>query len=365
MDGPKDAAGRPAGGRRGARRAAGRPADARGQAARQAEGARTVGIKDVARAAGLSITTVSHALNGKGQVSARTRERVRLVAEELGYRPNPAAQVLLSGRTGVIGLAAGHQRSEPWERTYRPYYAAITAGATVEAVDRDYALVVVPVGPGTDLWTRIPMDGLIVVDPIAGDPVIDEALRRGLAVVTDGRPMDPSHAELPYVQSDIVTGIESVMDHLYEAGARRTGLLTGPELDSFTLDSEQTYAAWCATRNLPAAVERTGPGEAARDAARRLLDTHPDAVHALNRTYGEAVLAAARELGLAIPDDLMVTVVDEAEPGAVPALTTLSLDARRVGTMCAAALIDRLTGGEPEPVTVPSRLVPGKSTRWL
>ncbi|GGU97066.1 LacI family transcriptional regulator [Streptomyces litmocidini] len=332
-------------------------------AGRGAEGGRTVGIKDVARAAGLSITTVSHALNGKGQVSTRTRERVRQIAEELGYRPNPAAQVLLSGRTGVIGLAAGHQSSEPWERTYRPYYAAFTAGAMVEAVDRDYALVVVPVGPGTDLWTRIPMDGLIVVDPIAGDPVIDEALRRGLAVVTDGRPIDPAHAGLPYVQSDIVTGIGLVMDHLHDAGARRIGLLSGSELDSFTLDSEQTHAEWCAARHLPAAVERTAPGEPARDAARRLLATRPDAVHALNRTYGEAVLAAARELGLSIPGDLMVTVMDEAEPGARPALTTLGLDPRRVGSACAAVLIDRLTGAEPEPVTVPSRLVPGESTR--
>ncbi|MEU9606574.1 LacI family DNA-binding transcriptional regulator [Streptomyces sp. NPDC048057] len=326
--------------------------------------ARSVGIKDVARAAGLSITTVSHALNDKGKVSARTRERVRHIADELGYRPNPAAQVLLTGRTGVVGLAAGHQSAEAWERTYRPYYASLTAGAMVAAVDRDYALVVVPARPGTDLWTRIPMDGLIVVDPVAGDPVITEALRRGLAVVTDGRPIDPAHAHLPYVHSDMGSGVPLALEHLRAGGARRTGLLTGPEIDSYTLDSEQAYARWCAERGLPAAVERVRDGEPARDAARRLLlaDERPDAVHALNETYGEALRAAADDLGLSIPGDLQITAMGDSGPGARPALTLLTLAPRRTGALCAGMLIDALSGLTPQPLSVPCALVPGGST---
>ncbi|MGV9313247.1 LacI family DNA-binding transcriptional regulator [Streptomyces sp. NPDC003691] len=329
------------------------------------ETARSVGIKDVARAAGLSITTVSHALNGKGKVSARTRERVREIAEELGYRPNPAAQVLLSGRTGIVGLAAGHQSAEAWERTYRPYYASLTAGAMVEAVDRDYALVVVPARPGSDLWTRIPMDGLIVVDPVADDPVVAEAVRRGLALVTDGRPLDPGHARIPYVHSDMTAGMPLVLDHLHACGARRTGLLTGPELDSYTLDSERAYTRWCTARGLPARIERVRDGEPARGAARRLLAAgdRPDAVHALNETYGEALLAAAEDLGIGIPDGLQVTAMGDAEPGTRPALTLLTLAPRRIGALCAGMLIDLLNGLAPEPVSVPCALVPGDSTR--
>ncbi|MFF3552151.1 LacI family DNA-binding transcriptional regulator [Streptomyces tsukubensis] len=329
------------------------------------ETARSVGIKDVARAAGLSITTVSHALNGKGKVSARSRERVREIADALGYRPNPAAQVLLSGRTGIVGLAAGHQSAEAWERTYRPYYASLTAGAMVEAVDRDYALVVVPARPGTELWTRIPMDGLIVVDPVAGDPVIAEAVRRGLALVTDGRPLDPGHARIPYVHSDMTAGLPLAMEHLYGRGVRRTALLTGPEPDSYTLDSEHAYARWCAGRGLSARIERVRDGETARDAARRLLASgdRPDGVHALNETYGEALSAAAAELGIAVPDTLQVTAAGDAEPGTRPALTLLTLSPRRIGALCAGMLIDLLNGRAPEPVSVPCALVPGGSTR--
>ena len=62
---------------------------------------RRVSIKDVAREAGVSVTTVSHALNGKGRLNPDTRERVRSVARQLGYTPNPAARSLVSGRTGL------------------------------------------------------------------------------------------------------------------------------------------------------------------------------------------------------------------------------------------------------------------------
>ncbi|GGV38321.1 LacI family transcriptional regulator [Kitasatospora herbaricolor] len=324
--------------------------------------ARAVGIKEVARAAGLSITTVSHALNGKGQVSAHAQELVRDAAERLGYRPNRVAQALLSGRTGILGLVAGHRSSEPWERTYRPYYAAFTAGAMLEAVDRDYALTVVPAGPRGDLWTRVPMDGLIVVDPVADDPVVAEALRRGLAVVTDGRPLEP-HVALPYVESDIAGGIEQVMDHLHAGGARSIGLLTGPEFDSYTLSSDAAHADWGERHSVPTPAERVRPGERALDTARRLLTGRPDAVYALNETYGQAVLEAAAEQGLAIPRDLMVAAMGEAEPGARPPLTMLSLDPRQTGSACAGMLIDVLGGASPDALTLPSRLVPGGSTR--
>src|SRR4249919_791376 len=67
-------------------------------------GGRSVGIRDVARAAGVSITTVSHALNDKPGVSEGTRRRVREVADQLGYRPDPRGRHLASGRTGLVAL---------------------------------------------------------------------------------------------------------------------------------------------------------------------------------------------------------------------------------------------------------------------
>jgi DNA-binding LacI/PurR family transcriptional regulator len=83
--------------------------------------------------------------------------------------------------------------------------------------------------------------------------VISEARQRGLAVVADGRPSADA-AGIPYVHSDMQQSLGLVLTHLIEAGARRIGLLTGPELDAYTLDTEQAYAAWSAERGQAPAV---------------------------------------------------------------------------------------------------------------
>ena len=96
---------------------------------------RHVGIRDVARTAGVSITTVSHALNEKGGVSAETRARVRAVAEELGYRPDPRGRQLASGRTGLVALTVSmpdgvHALIEEFAHNANLIDAALAAGAT-------------------------------------------------------------------------------------------------------------------------------------------------------------------------------------------------------------------------------------------
>ncbi|EFG10023.1 LacI family transcriptional regulator, partial [Streptomyces clavuligerus] len=242
------------------------------------------------------------------------------------------------------------------------YGGALAAGAVAEAVDRGHALVVMPGGPGDDRWTGVPVDGLIVVAPVMGDPAVTEARRRGLAVVTDGRPPAPEHSRVPYAHSDMEQGVRLVMEHLAERGARRVGLLTGPSSDAYTRDSEHAYVRWCAGRAWPATVERAGGGEPPLDAARRLLasERRPDAVHALHESYGEAVLTAAAERGLAVPGDLLVTAMGDGAPH--PELTLLSRSPRATGALCVTLLIDVLHGGRPEPRPVPCALLPGAST---
>ncbi|MFE3234827.1 LacI family DNA-binding transcriptional regulator [Kitasatospora indigofera] len=341
-----------------------------GKSMRAGATGRRTGIRDVAQATGLSITTVSHALRGKGQIAAATRERVRRAAEELGYRPDPVAQGLVTGRTGILGLAVGHMSNRPWTSTYRPYYAAFSAGATMAAVERDYALVVVPGDPASGLWTRVPLDGLIIVDPVREDPLLADCARRGLPVVTDGRPIDPEYDDVPTVESDLERGMTEVLGHLRDAGATRIGLLSGPELDAYTQDSERHYRRWCAAEGQPAVIEIPAAAEDPVEAALRLLSRseRPDAVHGLNETYGQALLTAARQLGLDIPADLMISVMRESDRSEdsghwhMP-LTALSLDAQRLGAASVAMLIDVLGGDPPRNVVVPCTVIVRDSSR--
>ncbi|MFI6602212.1 LacI family DNA-binding transcriptional regulator [Nonomuraea sp. NPDC050536] len=316
-----------------------------------------IGIRDVAKATGLSITTVSHALSGKGRVSDKTRKSVRAAAERLGYQPDPVAAGLASGRVGVLGILVEHIGSRQWEHTYRPYYAAFTSGATMLAVERDHALVVLP----TELWGRVPLDGLIVVDPGHGHPFMTEK-----PTVADGRPLDAGFAAVPVIESDSDLRLHELLDHLRGRGAERVALLTGSDPDSYTLDTEQAYRAWSLATGNPVIIEALQPGEPPVAAAERLLSRpgRPDAVHGLNETYGEALLSTARRLGLSIPGDLQVTIMCETAEDKqwdVP-LTVLSLEAESRGALAAGALIDLLNGGDPGRLLVPTRLVMRGST---
>jgi DNA-binding LacI/PurR family transcriptional regulator len=318
-----------------------------------------VGIRDVAAAAGLSITTVSWALNGKGEVAPGTRERVQRVARELGYQPNEAARALRTGRSRILGIAVAHPESGPWEQTYLPYYRSVVAGAAIEAVEHGHAVAAIPVSQARGLEVQVPCDGLIVIDPVRDDPILAGCRRRGIPVVVDGRPLDEGFGDVPVVESDIATGMRTVLDHLRAAGAERPALLTGAERDAYTIDTERLFHNWCRRNDLPRTVRRVRVGESPVAAAESLLDRGVDAVHALNETYGNALLAAASDRGVEVPDRLRITMMGERDPLAPGnGAGYLSLDPVAIGAACVRVLVAHLNGRRPENVTVPCRFIP-------
>ena len=322
-------------------------------------GRKRVGIRDVAAAAELSITTVSWALNGKGEVAPETRERVQRIARELGYQPNEAARALRSGRTRILGIAVAHRESGPWEQTYLPYYRSVVAGAAIEAVEHGHAVAAIPVSPTRGLEVQIACDGLIVVDPVRDDPILASCRRRGIPVVTDGRPLDPGFEDVPVVENDITAGMAEVFDHLRTAGTERPALLTGAEADAYTLDTERLFRNWCRRSGLPGTVRRVRTGESPVAAAESLLDSGIDAVHALNETYGNALLSAAASRGIEVPGRMRVTMMGDRDRLApATGAAYLSLDPVAIGAACVRLLVARLDGGPAESRTVPCTFIP-------
>ena len=318
-----------------------------------------VGIRDVAAAAGLSITTVSWALNGKGEVAADTRERVQRIARELGYQPNEAARALRTGRTRILGIAVAHRESGPWEQTYLPYYRSVVAGAAIEAVEHGHAIAAIPVSPTRGLEVQVPCDGLIVVDPVRDDPILAGCRARGIPVVTDGRPLDEGFDDVPVVENDLTDGMGTVLEHLRTAGTTRPALLTGSEPDAYTLDTERLFRDWCARFDLPGTVRRVRPGESPVTAADDLLDRGVDAVHALNETYGNALLSVAASRGLGVPDRLRITMMGDRDPLAPGnGAAYLNLNPTAVGAACVRLLVAHLDGTPVDSVTVPCTFTP-------
>src|SRR5918912_2775206 len=117
-----------------------------------------VGIRDVAAAAGVSITTVSDALNGKGRLPDTTRKHVRDTADRLGYRPSAAARTLRTGRSGLIGLMLTTYGDEPFTFTEIAYFAQATSAATSAALRHGYGLVVLPT-TSHEVWASVALDG--------------------------------------------------------------------------------------------------------------------------------------------------------------------------------------------------------------
>ncbi|MCF2526531.1 LacI family DNA-binding transcriptional regulator [Yinghuangia soli] len=335
-----------------------------------------VGIRDVAAAAGVSITTVSDALNGKGRLPDTTRVHVREVADRLGYRPSAAARTLRTGRSGLIGLTTTNHAAEPFALSEYGWFTELVRAATGAALDRGYALVVLPTSSRHDVWSNVALDGTIVVDPAEDDPMVRELLRRGVPVVTGGHPGDSTvHG---WVDIDHALAMETVLDHLAEGGARRIALLAAEE-GTYSRRCVEAYQEWCAAQERAPLVESypVGAPGAAGAAAARLLDRapgdRPDAVYGLHEGGGAELLAAARSRGLRVPEDLLIACCGEDSPhtaAAEPALTTLSLQPRVAGSSAVELLVgviedDAARPGPRIPAqrTVPIRLSVRASTR--
>ena len=318
---------------------------------------RPVSIKDVARAAGVSTTTVSHALNDKGRLPEETRERVRQAARDLGYRPSAIARGLVSGRTGVLGLAASVPDVVQDTFASIEYFSNVINGATAEATRRGYALVIVPATEGGEVWQRVAVDGAVVVDPVEGDPNPDAIRAQGLALVTIGDERSPSGAGSWTVDNDVASAIVSVLDHLMTAGARRPALLTWDWPDAYTVNSIASYGRWCDDRGVEGHVVRIADPEGAATPVRELVarvgsgDDAIDAIYALYEPLGASTLGAAADRGLAVPADLLVAATADTGIGrtTMPTLTTLEFHADRLGAEATGLLIDRIEGHTAAP----------------
>ena len=327
---------------------------------------KTVGIRAVAALAGVSAATVSLILNGKGTFPATTQARVLEAVSELGYRPHAAARSLAGVRTRVIALAFSHREAIPFPLTDIDYFARAINGATEEALLRDHSIVVGPPTPQSDVWFRLPLDGVIVFDPVLGDPVPAGLRARSTPMVVVGR--DPNgDFDDPCVDNDAGMATRIALDHVWEVGARRPAIATFPLMDAFVADCERVYREWCAEHSIEPVVwmPRSSWEQAPRDGLVELLGTtRPDAIIALEDILGTEAFAAAVELGIDVPTELKVVAFSDRESFPGLPLTSVQLDPANTARAAVGLLIDLIEHGEVErrSLNIPVELVRRAST---
>ncbi|MEU6605866.1 LacI family DNA-binding transcriptional regulator [Streptomyces shenzhenensis] len=307
------------------------------------------GIAEVAAAAGVSVTTVSHVLSGRRPVSAATRALVETVIKELGYRPNPSARGLRTQRSESIALIVPDLTN--------PFYTLVAAGLQDVLMESGYLLSITDAAqPGRALPEVVRhvlarrVDGIVLASYGATDDDIASIAETGTKLVRLGSRFRADFGDV--VRADDVGGMHDVVDHLLARGYRRIGLVNG-EYDA--QPSQMRLEGY--TRALREAGRAADPdlihfgtfsraGGAA--GARRLFDSAhpPDAIVGGNDLIAVGVMDAARERGLATPRDVAITGYDDIEAASLvtPALTTVHNPAREIGRTCARMLLDRLAG---------------------
>ncbi|WP_407836751.1 LacI family DNA-binding transcriptional regulator [Streptomyces sp. DSM 116496] len=329
-------------------------------------------LADIARAAEVSTATVSHALNGTGRVGESTRRRVREVAGALGYgaRRGPHNRSLGIAVTTYAGFA--------WDFARIAYYARLLIAATSAAHAHGYALTTLPADRGAEpLWHTLAVDGMLLIDSPADDPVLRALRARGLPVVFDGPPGDPRPGDV-WVDNDHTATTREVLDHLAASGARRIALHAGYGREFYTGAVTSAYEHWCAERRRAPLVIPFDPNDDAGHAFDSAFTgpDRPDAVYCVYDPGGRQVLAAAARHGIGIPGAgpgngaqgllLVCASEDPAYAENEPSVTTVTFDPERIAESAVSSLVKLVESGHAEStgrLTVPAGLRVRASSR--
>ncbi|MEU4520275.1 LacI family DNA-binding transcriptional regulator [Amycolatopsis sp. NPDC024027] len=327
-------------------------------------------IRDVAARAGVSVATVSKVINERYGVSAATLARVRAVIDELGYEASLVAQSLRNHRTNVIGILVAD---------LEPFSTELLKGAADAIRGSGFELVVYSAGgrTGDPLgWEKrylSRLSGTLVDGAVLVTPTVSLEVVPGTPVVAVDPHTGPSH--LPTIDSDNLRGAQLATEHLLDLGHRRIAFLAGrPDLQSAELRKTGYLRALTAAGITPDEdLIRIGAydPEVSAASAHALLTgpDRPTAVFAANDISAIATVGAARELGLAVPDDLSVVGFDNVPESALcsPPLTTVDQPIREMGHRAIRMLIALINGDDVERthVTLDTGLVVRRSTRAL
>jgi DNA-binding LacI/PurR family transcriptional regulator len=309
-------------------------------------------IHDVAHAAGVSVTTVSDALNGKGRVDPATRARVQAVGRRLGYQANRHARGLRSGRSGALGLllpVGADARSD--EALTLDIYMRLASAAAATTFSHRQALMLLPPDITVSGLRGFALDGAIVVDPSQNDARTRLFERIGLPVVTVERDLGRLNEQW-YVASNTEANTKRMLIHLAERGAERIALLL-PRADwAWATETLRAYEEWISREGSRSIVVPVGmtPGEQnAFRAVRRLLDRRraPDAIFVVASRFIRGTLRAAAAAGRRVPEDLLIAAGVDSVPAreGVPPVTALELHPELQAEAAVEMLLARISEG--------------------
>ncbi|PTM59186.1 LacI family DNA-binding transcriptional regulator [Desmospora activa] len=325
-----------------------------------------VTIKDIAKAAGVSVTTVSRALNGYRDIHPNTRKRVLKIAQELNYRPSGIARSLVMKRSQTIGLIVSEMTHS---RMGHHFLFDVICGVNDQATTLGYDLILATTSPHEqqvvpymELCHRRQLDGVILLGVRTHDPYLQEVLQSSIPCVLIDVPV--SGERCSHVTLDNREGAHQAVAHLIRDGHRHIGFINGHREAFVSEERLQGYRLALKEAGLTG-EERVFYGDfdeaSGSEGARRLLAEHPD-LTALFCASDLMAIGAMRELkamGKKVPQDISVIGFDDIDLAhyVTPALSTVHQPRYQFGTQAVDVIVNLLKGEKEEPVVLAPELL--------
>jgi LacI family transcriptional regulator len=322
-------------------------------------------IGDVAREAGVSITTVSHTLNGTRFVAEPTRLRVLAAVERLSYEVNSVAQSLKRNRSHAIGLVITDISN--------PFFTSLVRGIEDVANQAGYSVILCNTDedPAKELTylrmlSRKRVDGIVVAPTGTPSAFIDGLIESGFPLVCIDRASPGAPCDIVLV--DNVGGARSATEHLIGLGHRRIGIISGLAPVGTSSERLAGYRAALAGAGIAEQPALVRAGNSRMDGGyRRMLElldlpARPSALFVTNNLMTLGALGALQARGVRVPEDVALIGFDDFEWAVVlrPRLTAVAQPTYEIGETAARMLLDRVEGDpppEPRRVVLPTRLI--------
>lgn len=322
-------------------------------------------LKDVARRAGVSVSTVSHVINGYDDISEATREKVLRAIRELNYHPNSIARNLLLQRSHTVGVVTIGQQSI----THPLFNQLVVALAmAVEEADLSIALTVYDPEIHSDdaylqRWHELRLEGLVVIGMAEDCPLVQAVAQSKIpAVFVDTQVAGPSST---WIASDNRRGAYEAVTHLIRLGHKHIAFLQGVPNGQIIRDRYEGYKQALSDAGLsldPSLYDEADFTKIGAYAAteRVFARSRPTAIFCVSDLMAFGVLDWARNNGLTVPADLAVVGFDNnpASEHVTPGLTTVHQSGYEMGRAAARIILQMIQDkAPPAPLSLPTRLI--------
>ncbi|MCI6228282.1 MAG: LacI family DNA-binding transcriptional regulator [Candidatus Faecousia sp.] len=332
-----------------------------------------VSMKDIARSCGVSVATVSKALNGQPDIGEETRARVCEMAQKMGYMTNSAARALKTNRTYHLGVLFVDERQSGLGHEY---FSTMLESFKAEAESHGYDITFINHNVGGKPTSYLQhcryrgVDGVVIACVAFADPQVRELAESELPLVT----VDHVFNNRLAVMSDNVQGMEALVHYAYEKGHRKIAFLHG---EKTTVTQNRLVGFYRACEELGLEIPEEYVRESVfHDPDRCALDTQalmslperPTCILFPDDYSYVGGMNTLRQMGIRVPEDVSVMGYDGIHLAQVLGLTTYWQDTRQIGKIAAERLISLIEHPKTtliDRIMVSGKLLEGTTVRQL